>query len=45
MHEFLEFTIIGLVWTGMQIFQEQDDPVGDRLGGTRVRRCGRRSVQ
>lgn len=24
-------TIVGLVWTGMQIFQEQDDPVADRL--------------
>src|SRR5579871_5960269 len=24
-------TIVGLVWTGAQVFQEQEDPVGDRL--------------
>jgi tight adherence protein C len=24
-------TIVGLVWAGAQVFQEQDDPVGDRL--------------
>ena len=24
-------TIVVLVWTGAQIFQEQDDPVADRL--------------
>ena len=24
-------TIVGLIWTGTQIFQEQEDPVGDRL--------------
>src|ERR1035438_7355042 len=24
-------TIVGLVWTGTQVFQEQEDPVGDRL--------------
>lgn len=24
-------TIVGLVWTGSQVFQEQEDPVGDRL--------------
>ncbi len=24
-------TIVGLIWTGTQVFQEQEDPVGDRL--------------